>query len=49
MTDLLLIYSYAMYTTGTSSVTMWKLSENTVAGDLGVTVFIQVSFERATA
>ncbi|ORY88975.1 hypothetical protein BCR35DRAFT_300732 [Leucosporidium creatinivorum] len=33
--------AYAMYRTGTNSVTMWKLSENTVAGDLGVTVFIQ--------
>jgi hypothetical protein len=32
-----------MYRSGTNSITMWKLSENTVAGDLGVTVFIQVS------
>ena len=31
----------AMYRTGTDKISMWKLSENTVAGDMAVTVFIQ--------
>lgn len=30
-----------MYRTGADPISMWKLSENTVAGDLAVTVFIQ--------
>ncbi|KAM0790782.1 hypothetical protein ACM66B_004630 [Microbotryomycetes sp. NB124-2] len=31
----------AMYRTGADPISMWKLSESTVAGDLGVTVLIQ--------
>lgn len=30
-----------LLTAGANPITMWKLSENTVAGDLGVTVLIQ--------
>ncbi|KAK4047873.1 hypothetical protein OIO90_006034 [Microbotryomycetes sp. JL221] len=33
----------AMYRTGADPISFWKLSESTVAGDLGVTVLIQVT------